>query len=196
MIYIKLSLKSKFLELENKLSDSRIDIGSTYEDYLNNLWVLLSDEQVEFYKNNPTASVKEVWDMELTPAPEITLDEVKRNKIDAIKIYDSSTDVNAFTVNGIMEAWLTPEERSNYKSSIDAAKLVGLESLSFYINDVLLTTTPTQAELMLATIQLYADQCFIVTKQHITAVNALETIEEVENYDYTAGYPLKLNFEL
>lgn len=196
MIYIKLSLKSKFLELENKLSDSRIDIGSTYEDYLNNLWVLLSDEQVEFYKNNPNASVKEVWDMELAPAPEITLDEVKRNVIDAIKIYDSSTDVNVFTVNGVMEAWLTPEERSNYKSSIDAAKLVGLESLSFYINDVLLTTTPTQAELMLATIQLYADQCFIVTKQHIAAVNALETIAEIESYDYRSGYPQKLNFEL
>lgn len=196
MIYIKLSLKSKFLELENKLSDSRIDIGSTYEDYLNNLWVLLSDEQVEFYKNNPTASVKEVWDMELTPAPEITLDEVKRNVIDAIKMYDSSTEVNAFIVNGVMEAWLTPEERSNYKSSIDAAKLVGLESLSFFINDVLLTTTPQQAELMLANIQLYADHCFIVTKQHIEAVNALETIEEVENYDYTIGYPSKLNFEL
>lgn len=196
MIYIKLSLKSKFLELENKLSDSRIDIGSTYEDYLDNLWVLLSDEQVEFYKNNPNASVKEVWDMELAPAPEITLDEVKRNVIDAIKIYDSSTDVNAFTVNGVMEAWLTPEERSNYKSSIDAAKLVRLESLSFYINDVLLTITPTQAELMLATIQLYADQCFIVTKQHIAAVNALETIAEVESYDYRSGYPQKLNFEL
>lgn len=196
MIYIKLSLKSKFLELENKLSDSRIDIGSTYEDYLNNLWVLLSDEQVEFYKNNPTASVKEVWDMELTPAPEITLDEVKRNVIDAIKMYDSSTEINAFIVNGVMEAWLTPEERSNYKSSIDAAKLVGLESLSFFINDVLLTTTPQQAELMLANIQLYADHCFIVTKQHIAAVNALETVEEVENYDYTIGYPSKLNFEL
>lgn len=196
MIYIKLSLKSKFLELENKLSDSRIDIGSTYEDYLNNLWVLLSDEQVEFYKNNPTASVKEVWDMELTPAPEITLDEVKRNVIDAIKMYDSSTEINAFIVNGVMEAWLTPEERSNYKSSIDAAKLVGLESLSFFINDVLLTTTPQQAELMLANIQLYADHCFIVTKQHIAAVTALETVEEVENYDYTIGYPSKLNFEL
>lgn len=196
MIYIKLSLKSKFLELENKLSDSRIDIGSTYEDYLNNLWVQLSDEQAEFYKNNPNASVKEVWDMELTPIPEPTLEEIKENKIRMIKDHDSSTSVNSFIVNGVMEAWLTPEERSNYKSSIDAAKLVGLESLSFYINDVLLTTTPAQAELMLATIQLYADQCFIVTKQHTAAVNALETIAEVENYDYRSGYPQKLNFEL
>lgn len=196
MIYIKLSLKSKFLELENKLSDSRIDIGSTYEDYLNNLWVQLSDEQAEFYKNNPNASVKEVWDMELTPIPEPTLEEIKENKIRMIKDHDSSTSVNSFIVNGVMEAWLTPEERSNYKSSIDAAKLVGFESLSFFINDVLLTTTPQQAELMLANIQLYADHCFIVTKQHIATVNALETIEEVENYDYTIGYPSKLNFEL
>jgi hypothetical protein len=49
---------------------------------------------------------------------------------------------------------------------------------------------------MLAQIQLYADQCFIVTKQHITAVEALETIEEVDAYDVSADYPQRLIFTL
>ena len=49
---------------------------------------------------------------------------------------------------------------------------------------------------MLAAIQLYADQCFIKTKQHEAAIKALATIEDINNYDYTVGYPTKLNFTL
>ena len=49
---------------------------------------------------------------------------------------------------------------------------------------------------MLAQIQLYADQCFIVTKQHKAAVEALDSIEAVDNYDVTAGYPTKLTFNV
>jgi hypothetical protein len=49
---------------------------------------------------------------------------------------------------------------------------------------------------MLAQIQLYADQCFLVTKQHEAAVNALDSIESVDNYDITLGYPTKLVFNV
>ena len=116
-----------------------------------------------------------------------------------IDTYDSSSDVNGFeaTVSGMtIEGWFTPEERSNYKSSIDAAKLLGVETLYFYLGDVELAVTPVQAEYMLAQIQLYADQCFIVTKQHKLAVESMETIEEVDGFDYTADYPQKPNFNL
>jgi len=65
---------------------------------------------------------------------------------------------------------LTPIERSNYKNSIEAAELVGLENVSFYINDKEISLPLATAKLMLAQIQLYADQCFIVTKQHKAAV--------------------------
>lgn len=111
-----------------------------------------------------------------------------------INAYDRSNNVNSFTINGTIEGWFTPEQRSNYKSSIDAAKILGVESLQFFIGDLLLNITPTQAELMLAQIQLYADQCYIVTKEHQIAVEQLETVEAVENYDHTAGYPTRLNF--
>ena len=48
----------------------------------------------------------------------------------------------------------------------------------------------------LAKIQIYANQCYGVTEKHKAAVNALETVEEVEAYDFTAGYPERLTFEI
>lgn len=49
---------------------------------------------------------------------------------------------------------------------------------------------------MLAAIQLYADACYMVTKGHLLAIDSLENIEEVDTYDYTVGYPEKLNFSI
>ena len=59
-----------------------------------------------------------------------------------------------------------------------------------------LQISTVMAEQMLAQIQLYADSCYIVTMQHKSAVEALDTIEEVDNYDYRDGYPSRLNFNL
>ena len=60
---------------------------------------------------------------------------------------------------------------------------------------MLLEVTPAQAEFMLAKIQLYADQCYIVTKQNKIAVDALDTIEAVDAFNYKGGYPGKITFD-
>ena len=133
--------------------------------------------------------------MELFPAPVRTLEDAKREMINTINEYDSSPSVNSFSINGVIDGWFTPEERSNYKSSIDAAKLLGVETLSFFIGDTMLEVSPVQAEQMLARIQLYADNCFIVTKQHKLEVENLGTIEEVDGYNYMEGYPSKITFD-
>lgn len=199
--YIKRDIKGYYIEFDEMFDPDLYDnIGSTYQDFLDNLWVLLSDEQVQFHIDNPTASVKEVWDMQLTPVPPRTIDQAKAEMIQKINEYDSSDNVNAFNVHDTehditFEGWFTADERSNYKSSIDAAKLLGLDTLSFFIGDLLLDVTPTQAEYMLAQVQLYADQCYIVTKQNKIAVDALTTIEAVDSFPYQQGYPGKITFE-
>ena len=38
--------------------DSRYDVGTTYEDYLDGAWVPLSKEQEEFYNAHPHPSVR------------------------------------------------------------------------------------------------------------------------------------------
>lgn len=193
--YIKQDIRGYYIEFDEMFNpDLYNNLGDSYEDFLDNKWVLLSDEQVAFHNEHPGASVKEVWDMELTPIPPRTIEDAKQEMIWNIENYDNSSNVNGFTVNGTVEGWFTPDERSNYKSSIDAAKLLGINELVFYVGDLKLEVTTTQAEIMLAQIQLYADQCYIVTKQHKLAVEALTTIEEVDNFDYTADYPEKLDF--
>jgi hypothetical protein len=193
--YIKLDISGYYIEFDEMFNPELYDnLGDTYQDFLDNKWVLLSDEQVAFHEEHPEANVKEVWDMEITPEPPRTLEDAKAEMIAKIDEYDSSSEVNGFLVNSEIEGWFTPEERSNYKSSIDAAKLLGISALTFFIDNVEMTVTPVQADYMLAEIQLYADQCYIVTKGHKIAVEAMETIEEVDAFPYTEGYPEKINF--
>lgn len=197
MIYIKRNIPGNYVIMDKKLdANLHNDIGTTFDDYLNNLWVPLNENQIKFKEENPSASLQEVWSMQLNSTHTRTIEEAKNEMLHKIEQYDQSENVNGFTVNNTIKAWFTPQERSNYKSSIDAAKLLGIETLSFYIGDTMLNISPTMAEQMLAQIQLYADQCFIVTKQHKVAVESLQTIEEVDNYNYDYDYPNKLNFDL
>lgn len=196
-IYIKYDIPKHYITLEEELTEELFsNLGSTYEDYLDNKWVKLSEEQVAFKEANPNATIKEIWEMELQPIPTQTLEECKNNKIVEIIMYDQSHEVNSFTINGVLTAWFTPAERSNYKSSIEAAKLLGQNTLAFFVEDTLLQVPTNDAEYMLAQIQLYADRCFLVTKNHKVNVMNLETIEEVEKYDYKINYPEKINFNL
>ena len=195
--YIKHNIKGFYVELETKLSDELYKTGSTWEDFLANKWVLLTKKQVAFRNENPTAKISEVFNTALdTTSNTKTLESVKNQMYSKIDSYDNSDAVNQFTVNDELTGWFTPTERANYKTSVDAAKLLNVDSLQFYMGDVLLDVATQDAETMLAQIQLYADKCFIVTKQHKAAVEALTSIEDVEAYDYTEGYPDKLNFVL
>lgn len=196
-IYIKKNVRGYFVELPEELTSDLYDnLGETYADYLNNKWVKLSDEQIAFREANPSASVREVWDIALTPPYERTVEDARRELLDKIERYNISENVDSFIVNDTITHWFTVQERLNYKQSIEAAKLLGVETLSFYIGDVKMDVAPDQAEQMLALIQLYADQCFMTTKQHKLNAQALETIEEIEAYDHTKGYPEKLNFQM
>ena len=47
---------------------------------------------------------------------------------------------------------------------------------------------------MLVALEVYAGDALNVTEAHKAAVDALETIEAVDNFDITAGYPEKLSF--
>lgn len=199
--YIKLSIAKHYVTFEEPLNPEEYNnLGENWQDYLDNKWVLLSSEQITFHEENPIASVKEVWDMELTPPYVRTLEDAKNEKIQEINDYDISDVVNGFDIERneeiIASSWLTPTERANYRSSIDAAELVGLTELSLYIGEMPATLPVQTAKLMLAQIQLYADQCFIVTKQHIASVEALDSIADVDAYDVSVGYPDRLVFTL
>ena len=200
--YIRKNITGYYVEFPEEIDAQYWEgkIGTTYEDFLAGKWIPLSDEQVVFHNEHPDYSVKNVIEMQDPETIEKTLEQVKAEKIIQINSYDNSIDVNSFYFvdesGSHIPVWFTPNERSNYRSSIEAAELVGVENLSLYIGENLVTIPTATAKLMLAQIQLYADQCFIVTKQHKAIIEEAESIEYIDNYDITQGYPEKLIFEL
>lgn len=119
------------------------------------------------------------------------IDMAKAAKIAEIVAYSDSDAVNSLTFNGI-KTWLTPNVRANYLVSLDAAELLGETDITFVVEGVQASLPIKQVRLLLAKIQRYADACYLVTERHKIAVKALQTVEEVESYDYTRGYPEKL----
>lgn len=172
--------------------------GTTLEDFESGKLYLLSEEQYQFYQEHPHLPWINIIKMELPPEPEPyveTVEDVRNNKLMELSIYDNSENVNSFSLNGI-NAWFTVSERNNYAQSIQSAKILNKETLMFFINNMAITVPTVMAEQMLAAVQLYADEAFIVTKQHEINISKLETKEEIEAYDFTKGYPDKLVFEL
>lgn len=130
---------------------------------------------------------------EATPSVEIPtdIDMAKAAKIAEIAAYSDSDAVNSLTFNG-MKTWLTRTVRDGYDTSITAAKNLGEPNVTFMVGDNEMQLPVEQARRVLDLVQRYADACYLVTERHKIAVRALQTVEEVEKYDYTKGYPEKL----
>ena len=192
--YIKKSIAKQYVEFEAPLSPEEYNnIGTTWQDYLNNKWVPLSKQQVKFHKDNPNATVKEVWDMQITPPTPRTLEQAKQEKIEEIKEYDQSDAVNSFTING-QEMWLTVEEREQIGTQINANEAVGRETMTKWFDGVPYTFPISTWKQMLIALEVYAGDALNITQWHKSSVNALDTIEAVDAYDYTTDYPTKLAF--
>lgn len=196
--YIKKNVSGFYATFPEKMSPELYDnLGETYQDFLDDKWVLLSEEQVAFHEANPSASVKQVFDMKL-PEPHVRdLRDAKNEMLANISRYDNSEEVNGFSFEGVPgKYWFTVQERLNYKQSVEAAKILEKDEVSFYVGNMAMSVNVDKAVYLLAKLQEYADECYMVTKAHELAVNALETIEEVDAYDYKAGYPESPVFNL
>lgn len=140
----------------------------------------------------------EEW-VEPEPTPAELLERAKQSKIAELEAYDVSDAVNGFdvTISGqTMSLWIDRETRADYRSSIEAAELLGRTEVKPVFGGQEVTLSVQMAKMSLAQVQLYANQCYGVTEQHKAAINALETVEEVEAYDFTKGYPERLDFEV
>ena len=192
--YIKLDISGYYIEFDEMFDPNLYNnLGDSYEDFINNKWVLLSDEQVSFHVEHPEANVKEVWDMELTPPHERTLEEAKEFKINEISLYDKSDSINSFSING-QDMWLTVEERQQLATQINVNEAVGREDMTKWFDGVSYTFTIAEWKQMLIALEIYAGDALNVTESHKAAVNELENIQDVDAYDYTIGYPTKLEF--
>lgn len=171
--------------------------GLTEQDYENGAYIPLSDGQIAFRNAHPDAAHLEVLRMKMAEpvVPDLTLEEVKSGKIADIRQYDSSCDVNTFFCDGIA-TWLTLNERVGWMCSLISARNRGDINVTFPLLGKSFTIPVDMAFSLLDAINGYADRCTNVTEGHIAAVQAMETIEEVETYNYRFGYPEHLQITL
>ena len=121
------------------------------------------------------------------------LDVIKEEAIEQITEYDQSEDVNSFTLQG-KQMWLPKETRVGLVNSVTIEKNAGKETTVLWFGGERYELSVDTALQMLSALELYALECYNVTAAHKAAVNALESVEDVVAYDYTQGYPEKLNF--
>ena len=191
--YIYIKKGHEFVEFDTPISTELNGnvLGVTWQDYLDKKWVQLNTQQVAFREENPNATVKEVFDMQLTPAPVRTLQEAKDEKIMQINSYDKSNAVNEFTYNNV-SMWLDKTTRDGLHLRLLAEQIAGKENTTLWLGTMSFEIPIANAFQLLYAIEVYASACYDRTAAHKAAVEALETIEAVDAYDYTSGYPNKL----
>lgn len=64
--YIKNNIAGFYVSFDEPFDPELYNnIGSTWEDFLNGMWVLLNQDKVNYHRLHPEASVQEVWNLGL-----------------------------------------------------------------------------------------------------------------------------------
>jgi hypothetical protein len=108
--------------------------------------------------------------------------------------YNNSSAVNGFKLGG-KTMWLTLEERQAVKIALDAYEHSGETTMTEVWGGTEYTLPLASYKDMLARIEVYALKCQNITEKHLQAVKELTTVEDVCDYDYTAGYPEMIDFD-
>ena len=124
-----------------------------------------------------------------------TLEEAKEMLLAEIDAYDTSSAVNGFMLNGLL-VWLDKATRVGLMNSTTIAKAAGKQTTTLWLGGLKLVVDCDKAIQLLSALEMYALECFNVTASHKQAVSELTTIEEVEAYDYKAGYPKMLEMSV
>lgn len=113
---------------------------------------------------------------------------MKKAMLHYIDVYDSSSAVNSFVLNG-MEVWLDKATRVGLMNSTTIAKASGQKTITLWLDGIKLVMDCDKAIQLLSALEMYALKCFNATASHKATVGELKTIEKVEAYNYKTGYP-------
>jgi hypothetical protein len=125
----------------------------------------------------------------------------KEHMINRIMDFDNSDEVNNCYINyqgQQISYWADKQERSVLKTAIQDCITLGRENYRLDLRD-LDVSIELNCELllqMLASLEVYAIDCYNVTTDHLFNIKKIETLEELHQYDYRAGYPEKLVFSV
>lgn len=146
----------------------------------------------ENFDYNSVCSAYEEWKQERIDAQLLF---AKQQKIAEIDAYDTSPAVNGFSLNGAT-VWLDKSTRVGLMNSTNITKAMGQPTTTLWLGESKMEVPCDTAIQLLSALEMYALECFNVTAAHKKAVSELNSIEEVEKYDITAGYPAQLRMEV
>lgn len=106
-----------------------------------------------------------------------------------IMFYDISKNVNSFIIGDSL-FWLDKNTRVGLMHLANCSQ----DNIELVLGDKVLTIPVDVAKSFLAQLEVYAGKCYLQTQKHLLAAEKLHTIEDIINYDYTAGYPDKITF--
>ena len=107
-----------------------------------------------------------------------------------IEFYDSSSEVNSFIYKG-HNYWLDKQQRSCMKTVAES----GIQEIEIVMGEHSLILSAEFVKQFILQLEAYAYKCYVMTAKHLQAVQSLQTIEDILNYDYTTGYPEKITLE-
>ena len=124
------------------------------------------------------------------------LEPMRKALLHNIEIYDTSPSVNGFLLNGSVE-WIDIELRMKLCSrTLPEEKKAGKTSTVLWLGNESYDLPIDTIEDIMHNIEIYAKECLDVTNRHKALVSTLSGVDDVVNYDYTAGYPEKLSFNI
>lgn len=123
------------------------------------------------------------------------LEQEQKRVVRDIDNYDVSPEVNSFFLNGL-QVWLDKSTRVGLMNSLNIEKAAGKEISTLWFGNLKLDIDTGAAIQMLSALELYALECYNKTAEHKVNVKNMTSVEDVINYDYTKGYPEKLNFSI
>lgn len=174
---MKQYIKNGYIESAEKIItkiNGTQTINPTHEQIINDGWI-------EYVKPQITKEQK--------------LEELRQIIINNIIEYDSSDNINLFTINGI-PIWLDKSTRAGLKLRFEAEKALGKTNTTLWYENMQFSLLLDDALQLLFAIEVYASACYDNTQKHLSNVSKLTTLEALKNYNYKADYPEKLNVEL
>lgn len=212
MIYINKTASDFYVELDSALDPDSNLIGSTWEDYMNGYWILLSKEQISFKENNPNASAEEVFNMKLTEYENQENDEITQLRDELLSKIESADNLsNRFYISVILEGvevanqqlWIDKDLRNSlYSITLPALKNDGHTTTKLWTND----TPPVSIEVpidwaldKLPLLEVYAKETYDKRAENELAVYSAYNngdLDVLKSIDVFANYPLVRTFEL
>lgn len=124
------------------------------------------------------------------------LEAVKATVLKEIEQYDTSPAVNGFLLNGSVE-WIDIDLRVKLCTrTLPEEKKAGKTSTVLWLGNKPYELPIETIEQIMHEIEIYAKACLDVTNRHKTQVLTLSDVSALVAYDYTAGYPEKLSFNI